>query len=574
MVPFFAILWYDVIARHHGILHNARRNSVPMGWPEETKKTKYRRAFIVKKCKSIKILQWLVCAILLVYLAIFGYMNLCKYAQHVDSDIAAEALLAREIWQEKNLTPDDWIASTERYAVGMPTIAALFYGMTGSMQTAVGLACILLGSFFLLAFYYFLRKLSIGRPAAVTALLVLCALPINGWRNEDQMVPFVTLLLFLFADYYVLHSIYLFLSFLFYLQLREQKAVTRKTIITWGLLFVAGILLNLGGQRCLQVVILPFLVMEVLFLFLESKHFSEKLPKERFLATGFVGSLILSFVISSLKGFRASYIVYLESPHAVVERLLVTVPAAILENFGLNGDARVGNFSSIMQMLVWAFLILLGYGIYYVIKNKEEVTDGQRMALSYLGISVGVTAFIISFTTAEAAHYYFFMSWFAAALIVALLVEHLAKDNPFFTGLILAAVCLFALLNLKYTYYDAVTTEDNLKEYQEVADFLEEEGIEYGYAEFWDAERICLITDGAVTMGHSYNMADLAGYWWLTSTKWYPPALPTDMRTAYVVRTEKREAFEAQFAGREAPALKYENERLAVYIGNKNYVDL
>lgn len=574
MVPFFAILWYDVIARCHGILHNDRHNSVPAGWPEETEKTKYRRAFMVQKSKGIKILQWLVCVLLLVYLAIFGYMNLCKYAQHVDSDIAAEALLAREIWQEKNLTPDDWIGSTERRAVGMPTIAALFYGMTGSMQTAAGLACILLGILFLLAFYYFLRKLSIGRPAAVTALLVLCALPINGWRNEDQMVPFVTLLLFLFADYYVLHSIYLFFSFLFYLQIREQKAVTRKIMIEWAVLFIAGSVLNLGGQRCLQVVILPFLVMEILFLFLESKHFSERLPKERFLATGFVGSLILSFLISSLKGFHASYIVYLQSPREVVEKLLLTVPAAILENFGLNGEARVGSFSSIMQMLVWAFLILLGYGIYYVLKNREEVTDGQRMALGYLGISVGVTAFIIAFTTAEAAHYYFFMSWFAAALIVALLVENLAKNNRFFEGLILAAVCLFALMNLKYTYYGAVTTKDNLKEYQEVADFLEEEGIEYGYAEFWDAERICLITDGKVTMGHSYSMAHLAGYWWLTSTRWYPPTLPTEMRTAYVVRTENREAFEAQFAGSEAPVPEYENERLAVYIGDKNYVEL
>lgn len=516
----------------------------------------------------------MVCIILFVYLAIFGYMNLCKYAQHVDSDIAAEALLAREIWQEKDLTPDDWIASTERYAVGMPTIAAVFYGMTGSMQMAVGLACVLLGVLFLLAFYYFLRKLSLGRPAAVTALLVLCALPINGWRNEDQMVPFVTLLLFLFADYYVLHSIYLFFSFLFYLHLREQQKVTRKTILEWVILFVAGILLNLGGQRCLQVVILPFLVMELIFLFLESGHFSRKLPKERFWATGFVGSLILSFLISSLKGFRASYVVYLQSPREVMEKLLLTVPAAILENFGLAGDARVGSFDSVMQMLVWAFLILLGYGIYYVAKNREEVTEGQRMALSYLGISVGVTAFIIAFTTAEAAHYYFFMSWFAAALIVALLVEHLAENNDFFRGLILAAVCLFALLNLKYTYYGAATTKDNLQEYQEVADFLVEEGIEYGYAEFWDAERICLITDGKVTMGHSYTMAHLGGYWWLTSTKWYPPALPTEMRTAYVVRTENREAFEAQFAGQEAPVLEYENERLAVYIGDKNYVNL
>lgn len=28
MVPFFVILWYDVIAQHHAILNNARRNPV------------------------------------------------------------------------------------------------------------------------------------------------------------------------------------------------------------------------------------------------------------------------------------------------------------------------------------------------------------------------------------------------------------------------------------------------------------------------------------------------------------------------------------------------------------------
>ena len=166
------------------------------------------------------------------------------------------------------------------------------------------------------------------------------------------------------------------------------------------------------------------------------------------------------------------------------------------------------------------------------------------------------------------------MAWFAAALIVALLVEHLREKKRAFCGLILAAVCMFALLNLKYTYYGAVTTKDNLQEYQDVADFLVEEGIAYGYAGFWDAERISLITDGKVTMGHSYTMAQLKGYWWLTSTKWYPPALPTEMRTAYVVRIENKEAFETQFVGQEAPVLEYENERLAVYIGNKNYVEL
>ena len=70
------------------------------------------------KRKSISLLGWIIGALLLIYLGVFCYLNLCKYAQHVDSDIAAEALLAREIWVEKDITPNDWISSTERRIIG------------------------------------------------------------------------------------------------------------------------------------------------------------------------------------------------------------------------------------------------------------------------------------------------------------------------------------------------------------------------------------------------------------------------------------------------------------------------
>ena len=226
-----------------------------------------------------------------------------------------------------------------------------------------------------------------------------------------------------------------------------------------------------------------------------------------------MGSLVLAFLVSCLYVGRGDYAVYLLQPQEMVEKLLLTVPAAILENFGLAGNAKVGSFASLIQLLLWAFLILLGYGLWYVFREKTETTDRQKNALTILLASVGVTAFIIGITSAEAAHYYFFMAWFVAAVLVAVMVDHMPERQPVFAGLILTAVALFAILNLKYTYYDAVTTQDNLKEYQEVADFLMDEGIEYGYAEFWDAERICLITDGKVTMGHSYTMANLSGYW-------------------------------------------------------------
>ena len=70
----------------------------------------------------------LVAGLLMVYLGIFAYLNLFCFRQHVDSDIAAESLLVREIWDQKTLTPDNWAGSTERYVFGMPAIAAPFYG--------------------------------------------------------------------------------------------------------------------------------------------------------------------------------------------------------------------------------------------------------------------------------------------------------------------------------------------------------------------------------------------------------------------------------------------------------------
>ncbi len=522
--------------------------------------------------KKERFWQAAILLLLLIYLGAFVYLNLAKWTQHVDSDIAAEALLAREIWEQKNLTPDDWIASTERYVFGMPMIAAVFYGITGSMSLGVGIACVLIGAAFTAVLYWFLRKLGLSRLASLTALLVLCAVPINGLRNDGQLVPFVMLLLFVFADYYALHSILMFLTILFYLHLKKSRTGGMKENILWFLLFGFTIALTLGGQRCLQMVILPMVAVEAVSLFLESDFLTKRLPKSRLFATGYVGTMILAFLIASLHKGQADYVMYLLKPQQIMERVFITIPAAILEGFGIMGEARVGSFAFLMQMFVWAFLILVGYGLVLLIGRRREFPDNQKNAVVILAASVGITAFIIAITTAEPAHNYFLFSWFVAIVTVGILMDWLKARKSGFVHLILLAVCVFSLCNLKYTYADALTTTDNLQEYEEVADFLIEEGIAYGYAEFWDAERISLVRDGAVTMGCCYGMEDLRMYWWLTSTKWYPPALPEEMPTAYVVKLPKKEAFEAQFENPDAVRLSFENERFAVYLSNYNYV--
>lgn len=514
--------------------------------------------------------------LLVIYIGIFSYLNLVKYAQHVDSDIAAEALLSREIWEHKTLTPDNWISSTERRIFAMPAVAAPFYGVTGSMQLAVGIACVLIGAFFFVGLYSFFRKLGLSRLSSMSGVLMICALPINGIRNEGQMVPFVALLLYLFAEYYVFHCILLFGSILFYLHLKEKatqkQGITFREVAVWFALFIFTTLLSLGGQRCLQMVILPLIIYEGISLFSESGGFTRKLTGARRLATGFVGTSLLAFVISLLYDRQANYAMYLQAPEEIMNRLFLTVPASLLEGFGIVGQAKVGSFASLMQLLIWAFLALAVYGIIFALKKKNGVISRQREALILLLTSLGVTAAIICITTVEAAHNYLMVSWFCAILSVVILLDVSAKKKSFLTDIIMAAIVVFAVLNLNYTWVDAVATQDNLKDYEEVADFLLEEKVEYGYGEFWDAERISLIVDGQITMGHAYTMADLKMYWWLTSTEWYPPNLPQEMRTAYVVKKERKEAFEAQFTDVDVPEISFENETFAVYISDSNFM--
>ncbi len=533
-----------------------------------------------------RVLFALVCLFLFVYLGIFAYLNMFRYTQHVDSDIAVDAMLAREIWTEKDLTPDNWIASTERLVLGVPTLSALFYGMSGSMVFSMGLSCVITGGLLLAAIAFTLKRCQISRLGIAAALLALCALPINGLRNDGQMVPFVILLWFLFADYYALHSICLFLCIGFYLYLRERttdftgtaetspRRAAARCALVW--LLLAGLCggLALGGMRCLQVVVLPLTVWEVLLLFFESDHLANSLPRKRWIAAGFILTLLAVGALAKLYPTNVDYPMFMQDGKGMTDRLTRIVPAAILECLGIAGNCKLSSLAALMQLGILAVLALTVYGLFFLFGKKSTASSSQKMLLQALGTSLLLTVFIEIVTNAEAAQNYFFVIWFVIVTVLAALITHFEKAAPRFAGLIALCLCVFALVNIFYTYRDCITTEDNLAEYEEVIEYMDSQNISYGYAEFWDASRICMMTDGRITMGHCYHMEDLRMYWWTTSTKWYVPNLPELMPTAYVVCTEDKAAFEAQFPNAAIVSLGFENRRFAVYTSAYNLVPM
>lgn len=527
-----------------------------------------------KICERALIVSALV--LLGVYMGIFAYLNLAKYRQHVDSDIAAEALLAREIWETKSLTPDNWLSSTERRVIGTSMVGAFFYGITGSMTTAMGIASVLVGLCLLASLALLLKRCGISALGLAAALLAICALPINGIRNEGQMVPFVTLLWFLFADYYAMHCICMFLSAAFYIRLHRLcetgDKLKRTDIAIWGALVLDCCGLALGGMRCLQVIVLPMTLWELISLFGESGHLTKPIGKRRWMQSVFVLSLFLAVAAAMLYPTSREYPMFLQGGSGMARRLFADVPGAVLECLGISGNAKLTSFSGLMQLAVLAVAALTVFGMVVILRKDSGVCDEQKLLIKLLTSALLVTVAIETMTTAETAHNYFFMVWFLVIAVIAVLITHYGRKNSVFGGLIALCVCVFAMLNIKYTYADAVSTTDNLRPYEEVAEYIERQGITCGYAEFWDASRICLISDGRITMGHSYQMEELGMYWWLTNVNWYVPNLPEDMKTAYVVKLEDREGFLAQFEDPAVMELGFENDRFAVYVSDKNLV--
>ena len=75
------------------------------------------------------------------YLFFIFCVNIQHFNYKMNSDIGAEAVLGRLIWDSGEIIPASWISSTESRIIATPQMAALFYGMTGDMNLSLGLAC-------------------------------------------------------------------------------------------------------------------------------------------------------------------------------------------------------------------------------------------------------------------------------------------------------------------------------------------------------------------------------------------------------------------------------------------------
>ena len=131
---------------------------------------------------------------------LYAYLNFAGLPRYCNSDVFADMQLAKRIWEQKSLFPTGWGFGNQYYVVGTPVLAALFYGMLGSINAAMAIATEVMSVLIMLSFLWLLR--GCGEPLISRAF----------WLCVAAVFRDITVWFLLHEFHAVFHAIQLFIA--------------------------------------------------------------------------------------------------------------------------------------------------------------------------------------------------------------------------------------------------------------------------------------------------------------------------------------------------------------------------
>ena len=454
---------------------------------------------------------------LLAFLACFAVLNFRYLPQFCDGDIYADMLLSREMWRQKTLFPSNWIFGNQYSVIATPVLAALFYGLTGSMNLSMSLAATAMGLLALLSFDWMLRPVVLRRSHRLCALLLLTAAPIGTrllLEPEGQ-------LFFVLASYYACYLITLFFVFGDYARALELPGRFRPgaLLLALGLSFACG----MQSLRQTAVMVLPLLALEALSLLRRLLRREALFPAARrasFLRAGAYAAANLLGVALMRRLDIPSRSIYsnISASSAGLSERLHACWAALRGICGLDaalfGEAPLffGCFFTAQLLCVFAACLLL------LARQSRRSGTLDRLWL-LCALSLGGTLLAGLLLRLQMREIYLFVWYPLVALSLAVLLETGFSSRR----LAAALMCLLCLGNLASSYGSSLIYARALDTEPEQSFCREAEaaGIEYVYGDWSFVPRCIVWSDGKLTGGfwdeilfnvrESINLQDIYG---------------------------------------------------------------
>lgn len=530
-------------------------------------------------------------AVVLLMVMIF-LCNIFHFNYKMNSDIGAEAVLGRLIWNSKEIIPASWYPSTETRIIATPQAAALFYGLTGNMDLSMGLACCTMTIGIVLAIWFFMKKAGSGRISCLLMCLFCLGLAGNIIILE---------LLYVFAGYYAIHVITFFFILNCYSSLLQEdwkadKGSRRKICGKCIIGLILAFLLGMQGTRGILITFGPLFGIEMI------RILYERICRSRYQKKGIIlgkqqekisflwvsGLLVLSFLGTKMP-FSSGQEISRNIRNGFSKLVQVVLPGT-WKAVGFSEGDPVRNICLgllVLNVVIWVIVLLI-----HMLKWQE--LSSLEWCFLVTAASPVVTALIAAFTTVESSERYYFMWIFSMAFAAILSCEYLRKgmtaghvivEDPSIVSLagqkeddwentdldgsgfyqmnrrkkrtyvsvlgtmiaiIIVAAGIVIGINVHTVYQPILKAEEpTASDALEVVKYLEENGREMAYSTFENANKMTALSNGKVNVYavNSFETMDICK--WLTNADGYPDDGIADQDGAvYIVPEARMEEFE------------------------------
>ena len=449
-------------------------------------------------CKTEYLWTAAVALVILAYLAVFTVIDFRGFGRLATSDMYEDTLVARLMWEEKSLFPKRYLFGNQFYVCATPVLAALFYGLTGSMNRGMAWATLCMSALLLWAMAWMLRPV-VKRPSLRAAAL-LCLLasvfgPFSVMREDGQQL------------FFAMCSFYACYLLCFFVVLGDYARAMRSEALRLPPLLCALLLCFCTGMQSLRqtcVLILPLLCFEGLHILRCLWKKQPVYPRARRMrlwrCAAYAGANALGLLVIRLLPVRrheiytGASVFSGASPAAKLRDLHAALVTVTGYDATREGDGRL----FFILMFLGSTLLVLA-ALFLLLRGKRQADGaGCFWFVAVLGCLAVIAASFV--TSVQLRPIYLFLYYALPALSLAVIAEKETRLRP----MLLTLVCVLAALNLFFSYREdlsaALSREPTPA--QQAADWAVRNGYELVYGnQSHAAPTVAAASDGALIAG-------------------------------------------------------------------------
>ena len=446
-----------------------------------------------QKTRSLlAILSWIILAIVFIAL-------ICYTAVHVedllDSDMASEMILAKQLAKSGGILSNQWYYSTELRVVNTQLVYASFFHIFDDWQLVRLLGNVVLVIILLASYYFLCRRLRSEQYFPITAAILL--LPLSSHYFY----------ILLFGAYYIPRISMMFLILGLLIPFGQMPRKKPALVFTFAIVCMLSFALGLEGARMILILFVPvfFIVfIESINQFIPFKNQTvdgSKRLLSQFRQNGFLQYWVLAFFacLSAVIGFLINQLV-LSKLYPFEHMDMVFSPSlASIRTTMFNQLSVIGNASS-LKLISYAVWLFIGILFLLFLFRKSSKSIIRKRFIWFCMITLGCySAFSVAFPVGLVAWHFVPVGVLFIPAVAVILCDNFAHrvlKQVFCVGLI---VLTFTCGIQGYKEFANMPNRSDSRcnnEFAQIVSILKADQYSSGFATFWNGNVLTELSDG------------------------------------------------------------------------------